>query len=304
MNRKLYNALEYCLQRMEQGETLDSVMTHFPDLVEQLRPLLVTAVRARSAKQRVLPPAILARERSHGLALAADLRKRKSRFPYLRGFWRPTMTIASAIAILVMSGNGLLIASAHSIPGDTLYPLKRAVETTQLHFVHDPVEEQELQQTFSERRVDETRSLITIQRVENVHFTGVLTSWSDGKWLVSGIPVIITTQTQGDAGIRVGDNVEVDGSTDPNGRVEASRLSLVVSSTKNVDDPVSPTQVSTQDGNMETTTESSTTPTYSDNYEDQGDSWTDQPTPTPAGDDSYPEGTRVFEHHSEDGGDH
>ena len=37
---KLYDALENCLQNLEQGQDLDSVLARYPDLVKQLRPML------------------------------------------------------------------------------------------------------------------------------------------------------------------------------------------------------------------------------------------------------------------------
>jgi hypothetical protein len=145
----------------------------------------------------------------------------------LRGAWRISLTTLSVIAILVLSSNGLLSASAHSIPGDTLYPLKRSVETTRLHLTIDPTEQARLEESFSEERVDETRSLITARRVESVEFNGVVTSQAKAAWVISGIPVIITDQTDMDDGIVVGDQVEVRGSTNYNGDVEAVFLSIV-----------------------------------------------------------------------------
>jgi hypothetical protein len=226
MNKKLVDALETCLQRMEHGETLDSVLAGYPQLAAQLRPLLVTAVRARSANREPFPQSVLARSRSRGLSLAADLRQGRIHPPVLRRFWRPVVTILSMIIILVMSSNGILVASAHSIPGDTLYPLKLSVESTQLNLVSNLAQRQELERTFRERRLDETKSLISIRRIEDVDFTGVVTSQSGDEWLVSGIPVVITAQVDRDDGIQIGDDIDVDGSTDTAGNVKAMRLSL------------------------------------------------------------------------------
>jgi hypothetical protein len=75
MNKKLIDALDACLQRMEHGEALDSVLAGYPQMAAQLRPLLITAVRARSANPESVPQTVLARSRSRGLSLAADLRK-------------------------------------------------------------------------------------------------------------------------------------------------------------------------------------------------------------------------------------
>ncbi len=71
MNEKLQDALETCLQRMEQGETLDSLLGRYPDLAVQLSPLLKAAARARSARRESLPSTVLARQRSRGLVLCS-----------------------------------------------------------------------------------------------------------------------------------------------------------------------------------------------------------------------------------------
>jgi hypothetical protein len=226
MSKKLSDALEICLQHMQDGEPLESTLARYPDLAGQLRPLLETAARAHCTGRESLSQAALLRQRSLGLTLAADLRHGMSRRSLFRRFWRPVVTFLSVAAFLLLSSNGLLLASAHSIPGDTLYPLKRSVESTQLRLVSDSTQRHDLERTFSERRVDETRSLITNKRVENVEFTGVVSIQSANKWLVSNIPVIITSQTDIDAGIRIGDDIEVDGATNTAGDVKAIRLSF------------------------------------------------------------------------------
>jgi len=234
INKKLLEALEICLQRVEHGESLEAVLASYPAFDAQLRPLLDAAIYARAPQPVNLPAQVLARQRSRGLALAAELRTLKNHFPRLGRAWRSALTFLSVAAFLLMSSNGLLLASAQSIPGDTLYPLKRSVESTQLQLVSDPHQRQVLQRVFSERRVEETRSLITDKRVENVEFSGVVSFQSAGQWLVSDIPVTLTSQTLIEAGIGLGDNIEVDGATNAAGDVEAIRLSL--SSVTDVDD--------------------------------------------------------------------
>jgi hypothetical protein len=270
MNKKLLDALETCLERMEHGEPLDSVLAYYPELAAQLRPLLATAIRAKSANPGSLPAAVLERQRGRGLELAVHLRHEKKHHLHhllLPRFWRPVATILSVIAILVMSGNGVLIASAHSIPGDTLYPLKRSVESTQLQLASDPTERQVLEQKFSELRVEETKSLISIHRVESVEFTGVVSGQSDDEWLVSGIPVEITTDAETSEGIEVGEEIDVHGSTSATGEVNATRLSRVEPADTDDNPPVmAPTQTPSPEGNWEsgagkTPTETAVSPT-------------------------------------------
>ncbi len=308
MNKRLPDALENCLQRMDQGESLDSVLALYPELAARLRPLLETAMRARSAGRESLPQAVLVRQISRGLALAADLRQGKNRRLLQRRFWRPAVTILAVIAILVMSSKGLLTASAHSIPGDTLYPLKRSLESTQLHLVSDPAKRQVLEQEFDERRVDETKSLLTHQRIEYVDFTGVVLSQSEGNWLVSGISVNVTPHTEIDEGLGVGDEIEVRGSTNDAGGVDAIHLSLARDHA--LDDSssqVSPMLTPTPDSSVEseitgTQTESSITPRDSGEGGTPEVDGTQQLNKTPDGEHPSEEATHTPDHDSESGG--
>jgi hypothetical protein len=277
MNKRLIDALDACLQRMEHGEPLDSVLAGYPQQDAELRPLLITAVCARSADRESIPRPILLRQRSRGLSLAADLRLGKIRYKVHRRFFRPALAVLLVIVILVMSSNGILVASAHSIPGDSLYPLKRSVESTQLQLVSDLAQRQVLEQTFSERRVEETKSLITIRRIEDVDFTGVVTRQSGDEWLVSGIPVVINDHVNLDEGIEIGDDIDVHGSTDPAGTVKAIHLSLAKVSRADDNHPglsstPTPSPKSKEESDFTTTpTESSLIPTHSGEAENQVD---------------------------------
>src|SRR5664280_534481 len=226
MNKGLIDALEACLEMMEDGEGIDAVLAAYPHLAARMRPLLMTAFRVRSSNPEPLPQTTLSRQRSRGLTLAADMRQGKIRYKVHGRFFRPVIAIVLVIVLLVMSSNGLLVASAHSIPGDSLYPLKRSLETTQLQLVFNIAQRQVLEKTFRERRVAETKSLISIRRIEDVDFTGVVTNQSGDEWQVSGIPVVINDQVNLEEKIEIGDDIDVHGSTDLAGTVEAIHLSL------------------------------------------------------------------------------
>jgi hypothetical protein len=294
MNQKMLDAFENSLQRMDQGETLDSALAHYPDLAGQLRPLLVTARRASSLRNQRLPVAALSRGRARGLSLAVDLRQKKGSRLARSHFLRLALTAISVIAILVMSGNGLLIASAKSLPGDTLYPLKRTVETTQLSLVTDPAEKQALQLTFSQRRVEEAKSLIDDHRVETVQFNGVVTGRSDGEWVISGIPVQVSQQTELDQTVSVGDEVQVSGSTNSDGEVSAVRLSPARTSGED----------GQQSGHRGSSTVSPGSPTSSYQNENQGGDHENRSNPTPTGTRTSGESTPAPQHTPGEGGDH
>jgi hypothetical protein len=280
MNKIMLDALENCLQRLQQGQALETILMPYSDLADQLRPLLETATLARSAGQQSLPRMALARQSARGLALAADLRQGRSRRPLFNTVWRPVLTVLLVIAILAMSSTGLLSASAHSLPGDTLYPLKRSVETTQLNLASNPAKRQVLEREFDKRRVEEAKTLITDQRLESVEFTGIVLSKAENRWLVSGISVVITSRTRLDSGILVGDKIEVHGVTNSLGDVDASLLSLARESTSEEQTPeISPKPTSSpessgESGSQETPAEMVTrdNPTESDFQETPADS--------------------------------
>jgi hypothetical protein len=242
MKKSLFDALETCLQAMEKGETLDAVLSRYPDLAGELRPLLELAQRARTPGGSELPVGAISRGRVRVLSAAADLRAARSPRFFPGRSWRTALITLVIVLALVLGGNGLLVASAQSLPGDPLYVFKRSIEQTQLFLLFDSAQRQALQVSFSQRRVDETKSLITINRVEPVEFDGVVASQTEDGWLVSGIPVVITSQTLVDGSLQIGDSVTVSGETNSDGRVEASHLFPVKT---NSDHPLGPGQLAT-----------------------------------------------------------
>jgi hypothetical protein len=224
MKKILLDALENCLEAMEKGASLDAALNRYPGLAAELKPLLEAAQRAQTLSGRDLPLGAISRGRMRVLSAAEDLRAARSPRFLHRSSWRNALITFVTVLVLLLGGNGLLVASAQSLPGDPLYAIKRSVEQTQLFFLFDPTQRQAMQITLSQRRVDETKSLITNNRVEPVVFDGVVASQTEDGWLVSGIPVIITSQTRVDGNLHIGDSVTVSGETNADGRVEASHL--------------------------------------------------------------------------------
>ena len=224
MNRKMLDALEACLQAMEKGEDLEAVLRRYPQFASDLRPRLEAARLARTPGQAGVPMRVVARSRSRVLAAAAGLRQERSRCLRIRPFLRYALASVAAVAFLVLSGNGLLVASARSLPGDILYPVKRSVETTQLNLSSDPVRRQELQQQFSQRRVEEIKSLITIKRVSQVDFDGLVSAQTQDGWVISGVSVVVRPQTVVIGRIAVGKDAEVSGETQESGWVLAAQV--------------------------------------------------------------------------------
>lgn len=228
MSEKLFDALETCLQALENGETLDSALARFPALAADLRPMLEASLHARTLGGSPPSDAVQRRGRARLLQRAAEMResKRAPRRTWLFNF-RP-LAIALMLVIFFLSGTGLVNASTTSLPGDNLYPVKRTWEDMRLLFAFGEGERENLELEYEDERQEEISELLAEGRTEPISFSGYVTAQSDGQWKVSGISVLITAQTALPAEpVNVGSVVTVFGVTTSNGTVDAQRVNLV-----------------------------------------------------------------------------
>jgi hypothetical protein len=79
---------------------------------------------------------------------------RPARFPPRLSWSQPLRFVAAALVIILLAGVVLTSASANSLPGDRLYPAKRAAEDVRLALAPD-ASEANLLVDFAGRRIDE-----------------------------------------------------------------------------------------------------------------------------------------------------
>jgi hypothetical protein len=84
-----------------------------------------------------------------------------------KNFWanlpsmiRLTSTAVGTLLILISLGIGTAVAALQSVPGQTLYPLKKVVENIQLRLTSDPSAKTNLQIQFANNRLEELTSVI------------------------------------------------------------------------------------------------------------------------------------------------
>jgi len=232
MSERLFDALETCLQALEQGETIDAALARFPALAADLRPILETSLHARTLGGLPLPEGIQHRGRARLLQRAAEMReaKRAPRRSWLVQF-RP-LAVALMLVVFFLSGTGLVRASTTSLPGDNLYPVKRTWEDVRLLFTFEKVQRVNLEMEYETERLGEIGELLAEGRIEPISFSGYVTAQTDSQWTVSGIPVAITAQTvlSGEP-VTVGTAVTVYGMTTLAGSVEAHSINTVPAGT-------------------------------------------------------------------------
>jgi hypothetical protein len=231
----LYEALEICLQDIEKGADVESVLFRYPDLAEELRPILEASVGAKSMAVSAPSPDVMRRNRARVLQHGAQMREGKvksSRRIWFASLRRIAVTLA-VVTVLFVSGTGLVGASSNTLPGDNLYPVKRTWEGLRLFFTFNPLDREALESEHENERLHEVQEVLAEGRSTEVDFNGLVTSQNGNEWMVAGVRVLISGQTElRDQGITVGSPVRVRGITQGNNTVLAERIRLLSSDAK------------------------------------------------------------------------
>lgn len=232
----LYDALEICLQALDQGADVESCLVRYTALADELRPILIAAVQARAAAVTEVPADAARRGRARVLQAAAEMREEQVTAPALpfwrkKGFfgarfYRLALTTALVIVFLLTSGTGLVNASSGALPGDRLYPVKRSWEGVQLAFVFNPQTKAELEHKFDHERVQEIEELYSENRFEQVDFQGLVQSKQASLWVVDGLNIVVEDETVYVGEILLGATVRIIGETD-DGVIKARQITLI-----------------------------------------------------------------------------
>lgn len=252
MKQKFVDILEQCIRLMITGVPLENCLEKFPDHASELNQLLKTAELMNSLQVEKIPLDAKAQNQMKLLALAESLSSGSKRgknifsiywldLPVRKvlqsmDFLRPLagrLILALGIAgIFIIFSGSLLITSAKSLPGDSLYPVKRVVEDIKVYLAPSREVRNEYEHVYSEERVDEVFELMGLAREQKISFEGIISSMDGSNWTVNDIPVFIQPDTMiivGIDGANVmvpGMYVEVDGNTSIQGRVYANEIHL------------------------------------------------------------------------------
>jgi hypothetical protein len=222
----LFDALEFCLQEMERGVKMESVLARFPEHAEELRPILKAAAKAQQMSVTTPDAEVVRRSRARVMQHAAELREAgvASRRPrnVIPLFQRLVISFGLA-AFFLLSGSGLLSASASALPGEQLYPVKRGWENIRLFFIFDSEARELLKDEFENERLHEVNELLAEGRDEVIEFAGVFMQ-VNGISYISGLQVILPPGMSLPAN---GDAVIVSGLTNAQGFVEIISLKIL-----------------------------------------------------------------------------
>lgn len=228
---KLYEALEICLKEIEHGADVDTVLFHYPELAEELRPILEASVKAKAMAVPAPTQEMVRRNKAKLLQHAAEMREQKAA-PVSRRIWsvpfRRALVAFLVIAFLFVSSTGLVRASSVTLPGESLYPVKRTWEDLRLLFAFNTEKRDALELEFENERLEELDDLVAEGRSAEVEFSGYVTRQNGTEWRVSGITVFISPDTRlPDQQVQVGNAVEVKGRVQDGGSVAADEIKLL-----------------------------------------------------------------------------
>jgi hypothetical protein len=227
----IYDILEICLDEIEKGADIDSVLLRYPTYASELRPLLETAARAIKVHIPEPADAVVRRNRVKILHHAAQLRESQLQTT-ARRLWsvplRRILVTLVVVGVLFVGSTELVRASSMTLPGDNLYPVKRTWEDVHVLFTFNLQAREALEVEHENERLHELRELFTQGRSVTVDFSGLVTRQNGDLWLVAGVPVATSAQTDLPTQvIAIGDAIRVIGVTQADGAVLAQRIELL-----------------------------------------------------------------------------
>jgi hypothetical protein len=232
----LYDVLELCLQEIEKGMDLETVLSRYPRYADELRPILETSVQAIQLASPGPSLEVERRGRAKVLQHAAQMREAQahSQIRQSRRLWsvplRRALVTLAVIGVLFIGSTRLVEASSTTLPGDNLYPVKRTWEDVRVFFTFNNQARETLEVEHENERLDELNDLFTKGRSAKVDFAGTVMSQNGDLWEVSKIPVLVSSLTQiNTQPVMIGDAVRVKGYTQSGGTVVAERLDLLPS---------------------------------------------------------------------------
>ena len=156
------DVLNTCLEFLAKGSTIEACLERFPEAAAELDPMLLIASQTQRVGESIETPAEAQRVGLGRItdAWSAKQAKRSSRrwriFRPLAKSWAVAMI---AVMVVVFGGWTTTTAAAGSIPGEVLYPVKKAQERIRLVVSFSDRGKAELHAKFAQERTQEIEKL-------------------------------------------------------------------------------------------------------------------------------------------------
>jgi hypothetical protein len=227
---ELSQLLEECVQQMRAGVSLDEVLERYPAQSADLRPLLEVAwMTVLHQSCETIPAVARNRSRAAFLAHAVQLREMPVPHPKRTSFFSLAFSTAALSLVVISALLFTGLASANTLPGDLLYPVKINLERAGQALVSDIPSRMEGVVKFDTRRAGEVKELLASGRSAPVFFGGFLDR-DDSKevttWKVENISLTFADGFDTPLEALAGSFVELSGTTQQEGTVLVENLAL------------------------------------------------------------------------------
>ena len=219
--------LNYCLDHMHLGGTVSECLEKFPAWKEELLPILeITSLISQTQYEPISEQASLAGEANMLKALEEEKLNQKAVYP-LASFFAPVRFLyqilfseethpmtrvtrtAFASLLLAFSFFFTLNASADSLPGDMLYPIKTLGQQARLQLAA-PEQKSAVISQITATRIAELDALLNDNgRVATVTLDGPVTIIDDNTIMVEGFEIELTAETIQHIEFSDGDVIEI-----------------------------------------------------------------------------------------------
>jgi hypothetical protein len=165
------HVLSVCLDRLQDGDTLEACLASYPSHARRLAPLLRVAAMLEIPDSQLMPAEGFRAGEARFLAHATQLRARRQQtspprqggiLSNLLGSTR-RLVVASMVSVLLLCGvlsAGTVSAASTSLPGSRLYPVKRATEAMISSVALTPRLQTRVHLAWAERRLHEAEALM------------------------------------------------------------------------------------------------------------------------------------------------
>jgi hypothetical protein len=179
------HVLSVCLDRLQDGDTLEACLASYPSHAGRLAPLLRVAAILQTPDGHSMPAESFRSGEARFLTHAARLRARRQQtspprqggiLSNLLGSTR-RLVVASMVSVLLLCGvlsAGTVSAASASLPGSRLYPVKRAAETLMSSVAFTPRLQTRVHLAWAERRLHEAEALMARDGVADESVLGDL----------------------------------------------------------------------------------------------------------------------------------
>ncbi len=150
--------LDYCIDQMQSGTSLEECLSQFPEYRDELKPMLEMAAQLGALESpepsvETINNALFEIGQRAGQQQHAVKKSGIFLPEFIRKPW--VFRTINALLVVVVLFFGLSTASANSVPGDLLYPFKKFTENVQFVLTTGKQDKAELRLTFSEKRLRE-----------------------------------------------------------------------------------------------------------------------------------------------------